>query len=159
MRRIVVLILSFFLFAQTVYSQEKVELLMGKVEHTSGWEENRNRFNDHCMKEGRNHQIRPKDMFWSGEKFMVTAHPNGEKMPVSVDVEIIGTEFTCRLMKTTDGYQGEIFDPDMIGKWGQEKPEELEFRFSAYIDGKQREDIQRITLNDLEKYWLMHRKE
>lgn len=159
MRRIAVLVMLLFLLGQTAYSQEKIEPLTGKVEHTPKWEENKNAFNRYWMEQGENQRIRTEDTFWSGEKFIVKANVNGKKQPTFVNVEIIGTEFSGRLMKTNDGYQGEIFAPAMINRWGQEKPEKLSFRFFAKTDGVQYEDIQQITVDDLEKYWLMHRKE
>ena len=42
---------------------------------------------------------------------------------------------------------------------GRDGKESLQFVFSAVIDGNHCEDMQQVTVDDLHKYWLMHRKE
>ena len=137
------------------------------INHTPEWENNRQEYN--ISQTGDPNSPRSYDTYFSGEKFMLdysiemadtTVNPTG------VDVEIEGTEYSTSL-STVDSinWEGELWDESMIGKWGQETPEELKFIFTAYFDIMDLDGnpvfIEKevfITVDDIDGYWELHRK-
>ncbi len=143
--------------------EEKEEVikptLKGMVSHTEDWEKNRKRFNADCMTSGNEQQQRDSDVFWSGEKFCLSAVATGKEQPQTITVKIRNHPYQTTLHRNGDSWEGVLFDKSMIDRWGRDGPETLQFVFSAVIDGSYCEDIQRVIVDDLHKYWLMHRKE
>jgi len=133
--------------------------LSGGVGHTGRWNEHREDYNRRCRASGRSSMIRGTDVFWSGEKFVLAAAATGEELPHNVAVNIKGTAYRTVLRGGEGDYSGELFDRSMIGRWGESGPESLDFVFSATIDGEYCTDTVTVTVDDREKYWLMHRKE
>ena len=133
--------------------------LEGRVFHTEDWESNRNRFNAYCRDSGKAQWQRAPDVFWSGEKFCLSAVAEGKEQPTNIRVKILGNPYEATLRREGERWEGALFEPSMIDRWGRDGPETLQFVFSAVIDGVYCEDIQRVTVDDLYKYWLMHRKE
>lgn len=133
--------------------------LSGMVFHTEDWEKNRKQFNTYCRNSSRESWERASDVFWSGEKFCLSAVATGKDQPSAVKVEIRGQPYRTTLNREGASWQGALFDKSMIDRWGRNGPETLQFVFSAVIDGVYCEDIKQVTVDDLHKYWLMHRKE
>lgn len=142
-------------------SEEEViePALFGEVSHTEEWEENRQDFNDRCRETGTTQWIRPENTYFSGEKFMLRADAEGESPPSQITVSIEGTEYKTRLHFRNGHWEGSLFDPSMIGKWGLNGREKLTFSFYAVIDGVICEYIEDVFVDDSQPYWLMHRKE
>ena len=141
-------------------SEEEVKpSLAGMVFHTRDWEENRKHFNEYCENSGRKQWQRAADVYWSGEKFCLSAIAAGKNQPATVKVKIEETPYETTLHREERSWEGVLFDKSMIDRWGRNGPEKLKFVFSAIIDGSYCEDIQWVTVDDLHKYWLMHRKE
>ncbi|WP_419024156.1 hypothetical protein [Emergencia sp.] len=133
--------------------------LKGMVSHTEDWEKNRNQFNAYCRASGNEHWQRESDVFWSGEKFRLAAVATGKEQPQTINVKIRDHPYQTTLHRNGNSWEGVLFDKSMIDRWGRDGPETLQFVFSAVIDGSYCEDIQRVIVDDLHKYWLMHRKE
>ncbi len=134
-------------------------LISGKVSHTEAWEKNRQRFNAFCQEEGLLQWIRPPEIFWSGEKFVLSAVTTGEEEPDAVSVSILGTGYETALHRENGMWRGELFDRTMINKWGSQGREELVFLFRTEAGGDRSEDRQSVFIDDRQPYWLMHRKE
>lgn len=139
--------------------EDIVPTLSGMVSHTDDWENNRKQFNAYCRESGNFRWERDDDVYWSGEKFMLAAIATGKQQPSSVHVKIEGNPYETNLVRREGSWTGELFDRSMIDRWGRDGPERLNFIFSAVIDGRYCEDIQQVIVDDLHKYWLMHRKE
>lgn len=139
--------------------QEARPALSAMVSHTEDWERNRLQFNAHCEDKGSPLQKRAPQVYWSGEKFMLSAVVEGKAQPGVIRVRIEDSPFATRLIRRGDVWEGELFDKAMIHRWGRDGPEILNFVFSATIDGTYCQDVQQVRVDDLHKYWLMHRKE
>ena len=83
-------------------------LISGKVSHTEAWEKNRQRFNAFCREEGLLQWIRPPEIFWSGEKFVLSAVTTGEEEPDAVSVSILGTGYETALHREKRYVAGRI---------------------------------------------------
>lgn len=82
-----------------------------------------------------------------------------ERVKVSIEGTTYSADLTLEGGKG-DKWKGSIFDRTMVGKWGQQRPEILEFVFTAYYTGgssvtQRVEVIVDSTIN----YWDLHRKE
>lgn len=140
--------------------EEKPEAgLSGSVGHCRKWEEHRKEANRFWQENGCSEQYRSPEVFWAGEKFLLRAEAEGEKLPPYIRVLIEGTSYSTKLFPSEEGYSGELFDTEMLFQWGNQMPESLEFTFSAEIDGVTLTDRQQITVDNRQPYWLLHRKE
>lgn len=134
-------------------------VLVGTVSHTEEWENNRNSFNVYCRDSGEEQWLRAPDVYWSGEKFCLSAVVSGKNQPSMIKVRIEDSPYETTLRRKRGIWEGALFDNSMINRWGRDGKESLQFVFSAVIDGNHCEDMQQVTVDDLHKYWLMHRKE
>lgn len=140
-------------------SGEESPAVSGTVSHTQLWEENRLRFNAHCRERGEDRLIRPSELFWSGERFVLSADVSGESAPKEIKAVIEGTGYETVLHREDGVWRGSLFDETMLYKWGRSGREKVVFRFSADIGGIRCEDRQRVYIDDRQPYWLLHRKE
>ncbi len=165
----------------TVVSEGKIT---GWVNHTPQWDENRKkynlkRFSDEVNRISLFHDYktltapRPRgtNVFWSGEKFMLSAETEGTPSRVSVDLMdsdssggFRSTEYSAVLTKTgtgsgrTEQWQGSLWDRTMINRWGRKRPEELLFVFTAFYSGGTTKTHQvRVILDSENDYWQLHR--
>ena len=152
------------------------EITGARVYHTDLWDGHRKAFNrfyfggdfeSQCSFADYAAQGSPRkrgtNIFWSGERFMVEAKTADTAKVERVKVSIEGTTYSADLTLEGgkgDKWKGSIFDRTMVGKWGQQRPEILEFVFTAYYTGgssvtQRVEVIVDSTIN----YWDLHRKE
>lgn len=139
--------------------EEEKPFLSGEVLHTDAWNrhiEDANRYYEECGVPEKRHG---EDTFWSGEKFVLRAAVSGEELPDAITVSIAGTEYETRLWRRGDFYEGELFEADMLFRWGQQGPEVLVFVFEAEAGEASLFDRCRIEVNDEDPYWMLHRKE
>lgn len=143
----------------TVVSEGKIE---GEVHHTTEWDNNRKKYN--IAKTGNENSPRAYNVFWSGEKFMLKAETEGN--PHTVHVEILNEGYETYLSSDDKRiWEGAIFEDSMlvsdnytIVKWGQNEPEPLNFRFTAYFDnGTTRTHDVQIIVDHQDPYWKLHR--
>ncbi len=131
----------------------------GFVTHTPDWDSNRAIFNTANPSYTRNASV-----FWSGEKFILSATTTSITAPsvvnaTSVLVKISGTTYQTYLTKAGNNWTGSLWDKSMINKWGRPTPEKLTFIFEAtYSNGTVKQDAVDITVDDTLKYWELHRK-
>ncbi|QHI72521.1 hypothetical protein [Aminipila terrae] len=150
--------------------------IIGQVYHTDQWEINRKKYNLNRFKDEINKNIpyddymklkqprtRGVNVFWSGEKFMLSADVAGK--PIKVTCKINGTSYGANMKnsgkKNAAGetvYTGSIWDRSMINKWGRKEPVELTFTFSAvYSSGITKRHEVKIIVDNMEDYWKLHR--
>ncbi|MDD2483698.1 MAG: hypothetical protein PHQ50_01525, partial [Eubacteriales bacterium] len=143
----------------TVVSEGKIT---GSVYHTDKWNENRKKYN--LAKSGKEDPRGPA-VFWSGEKFLLSAVVAGS--PTQVTAKIIGyPEYDTTLTKSGSQnaageniYVGSCWAESMINKWGMINPEDLTFRFQAtYTGGTVKTYDVIITVDNRDPYWRLHRK-
>ncbi len=166
----------------TVVSDGRVT---GMVNHTEKWDENRKKYNLKRFGEEVNREMllgdytamslprkRGTNVFWSGEKFMLRAETEGN--PNCVQVQIFSrdaqgglknTGYSSELAdtgkKTPGGaqlWEGSVWDPGMINKWGRHAPEELTFRFTAfYPEALTKTHTVTVIVDSERDYWQLHR--
>ncbi|NLM08532.1 MAG: hypothetical protein GX215_06355, partial [Clostridiales Family XIII bacterium] len=103
------------------------------------------------------------NVFWSGERFQLSAEVRGA--PKRVSVEIPGTGYQTLLTSTgtknSQGetvYQGELWDRTMLNRWGKNKPQQVTFRFIAeYEGGVEKTFEETVIVDSTTDYWLLHR--
>ncbi|TDP59631.1 hypothetical protein [Aminicella lysinilytica] len=132
-----------------------VTAVEGSVGHTEKWDRNRNDYNSNCSPENR----RGSEVFWSGEKFILTAKVTSADRPSAVTAEIEGTSYKAALVFEGGVWKGELFNRSMIERWGRNGSEKLKFLFTTSADGKQVTDRVEVFVDDRDNYWEMHRKE
>lgn len=165
----------------TVVSEGKIT---GAVGHTPQWDENRKKYNlkrfsdeinrtsvfDDYMTDPMPRQ-RGSNVFWSGEKFMLSAETEGNPTHISVRIKdkdpsggFRNTEYMAELSRAGTGsegaerWQGSLWDRTMINKWGRKEPEELLFEFTAqYEGGTVRTSQVRVIIDSDCDYWQLHR--
>lgn len=151
--------------------------ITGFVHHTVQWDLNRKHFNLSRFGEEYNQEVereayqalkapRPRgtNVFWSGEKLMLTADLAGN--PLSVEAGMVGNEIYQTTLsatgRTNDAgetiYEGSLWDGAMIGLWGRKVPEEIVVRFVATYAGDQvlTFDVP-ILFDSSTAYWNLHR--
>lgn len=140
-------------------------VLTGMVLHTKEWEQNRKNANRFYRERSKTEELRASHIFWSGEKFILRACFQGERPPESIFVRIKDTDYKTRLFRSEGIYKGEIFDEDMLYRWGQNHPEELVFLFETEYCAEGRENKARhlsyscsVTVDDRQPYFMLHRK-
>jgi hypothetical protein len=168
-------------YAFTVVSEGKIT---GWVNHTPQWDANRKKYNlkrffDEVNRISLFHDYkaltvpRPRgtNVFWSGEKFMLSAETEGTPSRVSVDLMdsdssggFRNTGYSAVLTKAgtgsgrTEQWQGSLWDRAMINRWGRKQPEELLFVFTAFYSGGTTKTHQvRVILDSENDYWQLHR--
>ncbi len=158
----------------TVVSEGKIT---GRINHTDEWDKNRKKFNIAYFGEEFNQRSsyeeyivskiprkRGINVFWSGERFMLVADVAGD--PIKVTSEIVGYP-TYKATLTNTGnknaqgeaiYKGQLWNNNMIDKWGKIKPQQLTFRFTAeYEGGSEKTFEDSIIVDSSIEYWLLHR--
>lgn len=127
------------------------------IKHTDRWELNREQYNTSKIMSGQDAFVRSYDTFWSGEKFILNIKTT-EVVP-AVRVSIKNTEYTKVLAAseiTSSGgiYTGEIWDEEMLNKWGNYIPKELTFTIDA-MDGSDVLETfdEKITVNNIDPYF------
>lgn len=133
----------------------------GSVSHTDLWDANRQNFN--LKKSGNVNSPRPSNMFWAGEKFILSASTTAIDLlsDVSADkvyVDILGHSYHTEL-SSSDGFSwyGDIWDESMVNKWGNSVPEYLTFRFTVeYSNGTVKTDEVEVIIDNRESYYKLH---
>ncbi len=136
----------------TVVSEGNIE---GMVRHTEQWDINRKKYN--IRKTGTEENPRNYNVFWSGERFILQGDAEGN--PISVNVQILGTSYSTNLSSSDGGitWIGDLWDENMINKWGRNAPKTLTFRFTAsYTEDMTKEDHVQVIVDDTEPYWQYH---
>ncbi len=158
----------------------------GSVYHTDEWEKNRKAYNATTFGASRDAAVsyaeyiraakprmRGSNVFWSGERFMLSAEALGE--PTAVTAEISGSAYRTELTRAAvspgsvspagssgaawQSFTGSLWDITMNGRWGTKAPEELTFIFTAhYKDGKTAVYEEAVIVDDSEKYVKLHRR-
>lgn len=139
----------------------------GTVNHTDEWEQKRKDYN--ISKTGSPDDPRKYDTFFSGEKFiidLIVEMADDTVSPISVGVKIVDTSYSTTLSSSDSiNWKGKLWDESMIGKWGQDSVEPITFRFTVTYDllDEQGNNIVRtedvtVKIDDLDKYWKLHRK-
>lgn len=150
--------------------------ITGRVYHTDEWDKNRKKYNISLFGEEFNQKVsyeeyiamkaprkRGTNVFWSGERFLLSAEVGGA--PKRVSVEIPGTGYQTLLTSTgtknSQGetvYQGELWDRTMLNRWGKNKPQQVTFRFIAeYEGGVEKTFEETVIVDSTTDYWLLHR--
>ncbi len=128
--------------------------ITGEVCHTGEWDENRDQYNSHA--EG---EAREKEVYWNGEKLVVSADVSSAGMPDSVTAGIDGTDITTELEYRDGAWYGELFDPSMRELWQGMGPQKVRIWFRVSADGQTASAEEEIVIDDMVQYWVMHRKE
>lgn len=158
----------------TVVSEGKIS---GRINHTDQWEKNRKKYNLHLFNEEYNMPVtyvdysaskpprkRGTNVFWSGERFLLSADVAGS--PQKVTVEILGASNYQKVLSSTGKksprgetiYQGELWDSTMLNRWGKSKPQQVDFRFTAeYAGGVTKTFDDYVIVDNNMDYWLLHR--
>ena len=126
----------------TVMSRGNIE---GTVYHTDKWDENRK------------FAGREKDTFWPGEKLMLKADIEG--VPASVTAWIEGEEDEVyQLSPAEDGvYRGNIWNEDMMFRWGSDAIEKKIIFRADYKGGIVKMSEYKIIFDNSRLYWNIHR--
>ena len=107
------------------------------IRHTEKWEENRQKYNAGKVAAGQDALVRPYGTFWSGEKFMIEIQTTEEVSAVRVSIKDSSYSATITASAvTTSGaiYRGELWNKDMLNKWGNYIPKALTFTVDAMDD-------------------------
>ncbi len=107
------------------------------IRHTEKWEENRQNYNESKIAAGLESMVRPYGVFWSGEKFMIDIQTTEEVPAVRVSIKdsSYSTTITANSVTTSGAiYRGELWNKDMMNKWGNYIPQNLTFTVDA-MDG------------------------
>ncbi|MDR1571524.1 MAG: hypothetical protein LBS32_03265 [Clostridiales Family XIII bacterium] len=149
----------------------------GSVYHTDDWEKNRKKLNLSLfgteyggLSDFASYKAQPAprkrgtNVFWSGERFMLSAAVRGEATGVTCQIQGYpgySAAMTNTGAKNADGdwlYSGSLWAEDMVGKWGRAEPVELSFTFTAYYEGGvTRTHEARVIVDQSEDYWRLHR--
>ncbi|HZK01758.1 MAG TPA: hypothetical protein VFC96_02730 [Anaerovoracaceae bacterium] len=151
--------------------------ITGMVYHTDEWDRNRKKYNLKFFGQEFNKKIslseylaikaprkRGTNVFWSGERFVLTANVGGNPSKVTAEIKGYPT-YKTTLSKTGSWnssdeivYKGELWDKNMINKWGRNKPLELTFIFRAeYSGGMAKTFEEKVIVDSNTDYWLLHR--
>jgi hypothetical protein len=134
---------------------EKPAHIIGQVGHTDGWNRNRNEYNNRCGPKKR----RSSDMFWPGEKFILSCNIGGSDGAEYVNVTIEGSKYKTRLRFENGSWRGVLFDDSMIDQWRRARNKELTFIFESQVGKNKIEDRVAVIVDGSDEYWKMHRKE
>ena len=132
-----------------------IEIESATIEHTVKWNENRGKYNALVDDDRQRSSL----VFWSGEKFLPKVVGTGI---VSGRAYIEGTSYSSELVQLqTDEtvWSCELWDEDMMFKWGQTTPKELTIMFEL-VDASEEKTLQPVTIivDDIVKYYQLHRK-
>jgi hypothetical protein len=140
--------------------------IKGYINHTSKWNENRIKYNQ--SKTNTDNSPRDYDTYWSGEKFMLSSTTTSINSSSTIVAETVYVEILNESPNITqvlhndehiNKWTGELWNKNMIHKWGTTTPEILTFRFTVEYSNSHIEiDDVNITIDDIENYWRYHRK-
>lgn len=139
--------------------------------HTTQWEANRQTYNDAKIAAGLTEETRPPSTFWSGENLIIQIEAT--EVVEQIDITILnetssttGQPYKVSLTEYVDNpavsegaiYTGELWDPDMVNKWGGQTPEELQVKMEVVsgsgIDAEILETlIHTITMDNTELFF------
>jgi hypothetical protein len=125
----------------------------GYVKHTPDWDLNRKKYN--LAKSGNENDPRTYDVFFPGEKFVLSAETVLGVDCDRVDVQILGTSDKTTLTNTKDNlWNGSLWNKAMMN-WNDRT---LTFRFIAYYSCGvvKTDDVEVKIIKD--EYWRLHRK-
>jgi hypothetical protein len=151
--------------------------ITGRVYHTDEWDGNRKKYNVSLFGEEFNQRVsyeeyfamkvprkRGTNVFWSGERFLLSAEVAGTPERVTVEIpEAAGyqTLLTATGTKNPQGetiYRGELWDKSMLNRWGKSKPRQITFRFTAeYEGGVEKIYEETVIVDNTTDFWLLHR--
>jgi len=120
------------------------------------------KYNEAKAVAGQDDAIRPYSAFWSGEKFILNI-PTTEAVP-AIRVTIDNTDYSVILMDheiTSDGaiYKGELWNADMLNKWGNYNPKELTFVIDVMDGTTVLESIStKVTVDNKDLYYRIRRE-
>ena len=85
--------------------------------------------------------------------------------PIKTTCSINGTSYSTGMKNTgiknpknETIYKGNLGEPSMIKRWGQESPELVTFTFTAtHSGGTTRTHSVAVIVDDMNKYWQLHR--
>lgn len=150
--------------------------ITGAVTHTDQWEENRKRYNLLRFSEEGNRvmtlaeyrafsipRLRGANVFWSGERFVLSAAVAGDPLVVEATIPSAGyrTLLTDSGRRNSEGeriFEGSLWDASMQRRWGQRDPEEVGFLFTAeYVGGTSVSFEASIIVDNSTDHWQLHR--
>lgn len=147
--------------------------ITGNVDHHPQWNDNRIKYNR--AKTGKDNEPRDYNMYWAGERFMLSAHTTA----INADSRVTVTKVSVNIVEpsrislqpykkdlspitphtTGNGWSGELWDNTMIYRWGRPNPEDLTFHFTVYYsNGAIKYNDVTVTIDDRETYFQYHRK-
>jgi len=133
------------------------------IRHTEKWEENRQKYNESKIAAGLDSMVRPYGVFWSGEKFMIDIQTTEEVPAIRVSMKdsSYSTTITASAVTTSGAiFRGELWNKDMLNKWGNYIPKELTFTVDAMDDnGEVLETFETIVLIDNRDLYYRVKKE
>ena len=125
----------------------------GRIEHTSDWNRNRERYNAYAAERGL--AARGENVFWPGEVLVLTAEVEGaDNATVVAEFEETGYRKTLSGGGTVK--KAEVSMKDIPGAMDMDS---LTVRFTAKAGGVTAEASNSIVLDDRVGYWFLHRKE
>ncbi len=159
--------------------------ISGSVYHTGEWDKKRQSYNLQTFAASSDEDIslkdyvrlaaprmRYKNVFWNGERFLLSADVLGN--PLKVTAKIEDSSYQTELVRSgalpgssglggngeaSSRFSGSLWDLTMNGRWGLHEPEEIGFVFTAvYADGKTAVSKAAVIMDDTVKYIRMHRR-
>ena len=130
-----------------------VVTITGSVGHTDEWDSHRKEYNEKSGAEERSPEV-----FWNGEKFMAKADIVSADVPEQVTVNVPGTGLSAELQQEDGVWEGELFDENAAEQFHEKGIRELSFEFTVRADGQTVRDTVTVSLDDTDRYWLLHRK-
>ncbi len=147
--------------------------ITGNVDHHPKWNDNRIKYN--LAKTGSDNQPRDYNIYWSGERFILSAQTTAINSASQVTVTKVSVNIVepARISPqpyrtnlspmtpnpTGNGWSGELWDNTMIYRWGRPDPEDLTFHFIVYYsNGAIKQNDVTVTVDDREAYFKYHRK-
>lgn len=127
--------------------------IQGMVNHTDAWETNRNTYNAWALRKNYKDKIRPPELFFRGERFVLNAQTSEYLDSVYVRVQILEHPKYITDLTTTDGHNwtGYLWGAEMF-KWPAQS---LTFVFqNQYIDGTVTQDVVVVRI-DREEYYKL----
>ena len=123
------------------------------VKHTEKWEQNRCNYNMRCSGE----KVRGENVFWPGEKMLVSCAPAGDVSSVTAYIE--GNNGSrCDLKPDSGGiYTGVLRDCSNNEKWRKGKRNLNIAVEMCMSDGTVQKCISPVTVDGTEPYWRTHR--
>jgi hypothetical protein len=143
--------------------------IRGEVLHTEEWNRKRMEFNRVRPPLGNLEAPRGKEIFWPGEAFELKAYVLGDPIRVTAEIQgiqnFLGNPVYRRILQRKPGpgpngealYEGRLWEPDMMNRWGRASLMPLTFRFVAWYEEDQAEDLAGIILDNREPWQALHR--